>query len=289
MNAAASANVFAAYLTKKDFPSVMVNHMKKTICILLLFCILILVSCDPFWPSPEALASGKVDDIYSIMAVSFIPACAEPYLDTFRTVSVDEYGRKLFMYHGAQGAKSSIRDWIFVSQGSDGKYSYYYEDLCCQAITPEQREELKTSGTDCSFVSDLLSVNDWQKPVDKTKCSKVKIANHTCGYSSEIAKLFGYVRERDHYNSETNTFHDLLSVCRDEEDNQLYMVVETTDGKIGLLQAYIVKDDKIAAWADISVDDMFSEIHDFKKANGFGKSKTYTIIGYNAYTHQWLG
>ncbi|MBR0231689.1 MAG: hypothetical protein IJQ53_05640 [Clostridia bacterium] len=263
--------------------------MKKTICILLLFCLLFLSSCDPFLPTSEELASGKVDDIYSVMAVSFIPASIERYLDTFKTVSEDEYGRKLFIYHGAQGAIGSIRDWVFVSQGSDGYYSYYYEDVCCQAITPEQCEEIKENGPDCSFVSGLLSVNDWQKPVDKTKCSKVRIANHSGNYSFEIAKLFEYDREKDHYNRETNTFHYLIGICRDDEDNQLYMVVETTDGKIGLLQAYIVKDDKIAVWADISVDEMFSEIHNFKKANGFGKSKTYTIIGYNSHTHQWLG
>lgn len=266
----------------------MVNHMKKIVCFLLLLCLFILSSCHTLI-FPGMVPYGDVDELYSIMAVTFIPSKVEYDFDEFKIIETDGYGRKLFVYFDYIGVFAPEHYyWAFVCQSSDDTYSYFYEDLCCQAITPEQSKELKRRGSDCSFISGLLSVNDWQKPVDKTKCSKVRITNNSHSFPPEIPKVLGC--EENKYSSETEPYRNIEAICADSDGNQLYMCVEKNISQnYYLIRAFIINGDRIIAQTDIDFEHIFAEIHEFKQSNGFGATKTYTVLSYNDHTKQWLG
>lgn len=259
--------------------------MKRVYCFIVAFVVLVLVSCEPF-PGPGNLAYGDVDDLYSVMTVTFIPAQVDEALDSFRIVDTDEYGRKLFIYYANQGALGPINRWAFIIQCSDETYSYFYEDQCCRALTAEQANKLKSEGAKYGEISELLAENDWQMPLDKSKCSRVKITNNPHNHPKEIYELFGFDIETMRYSS--GRFRSLFGLCRDSDGNQLYMFVEYDGENYYAIQASIVNNDSIAAQTEINVENIFDEISAFKRANGFGIDKTYTSIGSDSYRKKWL-
>jgi len=227
----------------------------------------------------DSLEEGNVDDLYAVMSVSFIPAIVDPERDSFPTISIDEYGRKLFVYVGSQGGIGPLWIWAFVCQDSDDTYSYFYEDICCQPISRACYFDLKNKKKDVTqYLPELLERNDWGKPLDKSKCSKVCHNRYMKGYRNSL-KLFGFDDVGESYDSETRRYTNVVGICGDEEDYQLWLYVESDRYDYYALKAYIIKDCEITAQADISIDDLFNEIHRFKQENVFGKSKTYYSYG----------
>jgi len=137
--------------------------IKKMKYMLMIFMIsLMLVSCT----STEY--KGEFPQLYSVATHSILGNLGyADHTDSIITIiEEDGFGRILFSY-----TEETTTYSILILQKSDEVYSYYYEDY--NFISKEFQIGNNYFSTD--KIDELKKINDWNKEINESKCTKVKI------------------------------------------------------------------------------------------------------------------
>ena len=83
-------------------------------------------------------------------------------------LEIDDYGRILFSYSEDMYGNSR---YILIMQRADSERAYYYPDDCYVYVCPETT----ALNLDLSEIIELKHINDWNKPLDESKCEGTEI------------------------------------------------------------------------------------------------------------------
>lgn len=88
-------------------------------------------------------------------------------------LETDSFGRILFSYSEDTNGYGGFGCYILIMQKSDGKKAYYYADDCYTHIVFENENVL--IDLDLSEINELKELNDWNKPLDESKCESTDV------------------------------------------------------------------------------------------------------------------
>lgn len=122
---------------------------------------------------------GEQPELYSVAWASI------PTLSGFRSngealydavvevLETDDYGRILFSYSEDVRDYDGFGCYILIMQRTDGEKAYYYSDDCYIYMDYENSNVL--IDVDSSEIEDLKALNDWNEPIDESKCEVTDI------------------------------------------------------------------------------------------------------------------
>jgi signal peptidase I len=169
------------------------NKRISIITVLVVLPLLILSGCIVPSDPPAYLYRGDHVDLNCVATNNILGIFA---VDNNNIVVVDEdfYGRRLFIYWGNSNAASYQLRYdkppaiygILISQKTDGDTVYFYPDYNF-VIYKDNRETrswpkneyLLEYAYDAAIADDiewLKNQNDWEKPIDESKCVSVKVS-----------------------------------------------------------------------------------------------------------------
>lgn len=97
-------------------------------------------------------------------------------------IETDSYGRVLFSYSerkdypdGKGGYKEGI--YLLVMQSKDADAVRYYPEDCYRFVKVERVEYREKYTVDPEVIDELKLFNDWEKPIDNSKCDSTEIVN----------------------------------------------------------------------------------------------------------------
>ena len=98
-----------------------------------------------------------------------------PYVDVIET---DSYGRVLFSYSERQYIDNPDGTYfecvyLVVMQKKDETSAYYYPENCYYCVTVDVDNE--EYSYDADVIAKLKLLNDWEKPIDESKCDSTAI------------------------------------------------------------------------------------------------------------------
>lgn len=251
-------------------------------CIILITCLMLvsLCACDPVFRG--SILDLKYADLFQVAAYSSFGVTTSTRLKGVNSIVVleeDSYGRILFLYRD-QSDFSSWFQWckgLFIAQKSEDSTVWFYEDFCYKMWGGT--EEL-----DWAYVDTLKEQNDWGKPINETKMSKLKYdgmnycLNIPYSEESDADELISNTPEVQSFleSATLNEERALLSsyLCRDETDQRIFLIGGVTkryqETRYGPYFIYILKPDGDYECVEIrNPFDCNQELHDLKVKNNW--------------------
>ena len=210
--------------------------------------------------------SGNRYDLYRLALNSFPgPREGRGAIIDETSIEKDDYGRELYIiqfhhagwfYYDTIVNDSNVNAAYVISQGHDDQRVYYYEDLCFKLF--DDSENIQRS-----LLEEMKMGNDWNKPINKDKCSSRL-------YTDDFAGMQNLTFNYDAWKSISSLFGKESQICAITEDasgKELYGVCVEKDGiKASYLVIYhpgkeidIEKDT-----LKLSSFDFGTELHEFK-------------------------
>ncbi len=110
----------------------------------------------------------------SIPTLSGFASNGEALYDaTVEILETDDYGRILFSYTEDCMDYDGVGYYVLIMQRTDGEKAYYYPDDCYMFTFLEEEDAL--IDIDSDEIKELKELNDWDKPLDESKCEGTDI------------------------------------------------------------------------------------------------------------------
>lgn len=90
-------------------------------------------------------------------------------------LETDNYGRILFRYSEDANGYGQYDCYILIMQRADDKNAYYYPDDCYTFLSLEYEDLWNDLDLNGSEITALKERNDWDKPLDASKCESTQI------------------------------------------------------------------------------------------------------------------
>lgn len=252
------------------------------ICVILITCLMLvsLCACDPIFRA--SIADLKYADLFQVAAYSSFGVTTSTRLMGMNSIVIleeDFYGRILFLYRDRYDFSSWFQGCkgLFIVQKSEDDTVWFYEDFCYK--TWGGTEEM-----DWAYVDTLKEKNDWEKPLNEKKMSKLEYDG--LDYCLDIP----HAEESDAGKFITNTqeFKPFLQftsesiersitysyLCKDETDQRIFLacgITEQDDEETyGPYYIYLIRPDGSYECVEInSPFDCNQELHDLKVKNNW--------------------
>ena len=247
------------------------NKLLKTV--LLTVCLIVLI---PFAGCAYKGYSGKRTDLYTVAVNSVLWNLGHSYGADFAVDSqieileTDKFGRTLFTYREKYYSRDSISfSALLVLQCSSDGYAYFYEDY--NYLIKEQESHSATlQNFDESEKENLKSLNDWDKELDLSKCTKKKISRKKQAIPTDTNKIRKEVISQfNPLSSHCTVFLHLLTT--DANANFIvYGFIDKLDDEDILFSAFVNSEGVVADW--LIPDDLYNyqeELRSFKQVNGW--------------------
>ena len=184
------------------------KNNKQTISIFLSLALLILSGCDD-----QLSYRGAYTDLNCIVTNSILGYYSIDY-NTIVVMEEDAYGRKMFINWGQSVAaldkfdadKPTYIFCILISQKTEDGFVYYYPDYNFTIYKVENpkrfnpsKEELYQYARNIGVEDDvewLKEQNDWEKPIDESKCVSIKVSRRSREYTSRTPPATTEAREK---------------------------------------------------------------------------------------------
>ena len=251
-------------------------------CIILITCLMLvsLCACDPVFRG--SILDLKYADLFQVAAYSSFGVTTSTRLKGVNSIVVleeDSYGRILFLYRD-QSDFSSWFQWckgLFIAQKSEDSTVWFYEDFCYKMWGGT--EEL-----DWAYVDTLKEQNDWGKPINETKMSKLKYdgmnycLNIPHDEKTSAGNLISNTQEFKQF-LQTTSQASVRSItysylCKDETDQRIFLACGVTEQykniEYGPYYIYLIRLD--GSYECIEIDGPFDcnqELHDLKVKNNW--------------------
>lgn len=193
--------------------------------ILVISIVMSLGSC--FWPGYR----GENPALFTVAVNNVFASCGygsngevmyDPAIEVLET---DDYGRVLFFY---QELRRNYTTSLLILQKSDEETASYYRDVCCISIYGDTYELTKDSFCEAE-IDALKAANDWNQPINDSKCATTPIVNHKPKGSLELEKadfeaaIQTYVKQNG-YLGDDHIYRLSRFVSVDAEGRELYYV-----------------------------------------------------------------
>lgn len=247
--------------------------MKKVILLIMMPFFLLLISC--FYRG----YSGEDANLYTV-AINSVPWLnghswsadfeSDPQLEIIDT---DQYKRIMFIYYEKYYSGSDISfSSLIICQTSNEKEVFYYEDV--NFIVKEQEiysQNLKDFTSE--EIEYLKLINDWNKPINYSKCIKKEIQTKKSeiNYEDEIKNQL--IRKFDLVDRGYSLYMDLLTYNLDNSKFIIYGYIRKSENNgicfIGLVEKGQEDKIKFETVVPSNVYDYKDELYEFKKSNNW--------------------
>ncbi len=180
-------------------------------------------------PNPE-LCSVAWANLVGIMGYwSDGELTGDPTLEILQT---DSYGRVLFSYSEEHFYKEKKGVYLLVMQSCDGSTASYYPEDCYYHVFADVVDDKCIYDTE--VIEALKLLNDWEKPIDASKCESTEIVTRkpegkidnaeNDSYLEEIVERY-YERDGRYVNPRNISFVSLSRfVMKDDYGREMYIV-----------------------------------------------------------------
>ena len=204
---------------------------------------------------------GSYVDLFTVTSNSILGVWGDA--DQIIVLEEDDFGRRMFFHWGRSQIaeeKDGYEYWaIVISQKTDskGKYTYFYPEvnflLYKVSFTGEPiygweldrlKENAYTLATE-KEINELKMRNDWNKPFDEAKCTKVKVSRAGRGIDDKLITkskkdiIYNYLRSgstqgdwADYYltSDSYNRHIFFINYIKDKEHKESYLLILFPDG-----------------------------------------------------------
>ena len=217
---------------------------------------------------------GKHIDLHTIIMNNTLGVATSRVGLWARPMDEDSFGRRMFIYGGHEIA-------IGICQKSDNKYVYYYPDDCyiLYNLTIEQRWSLIEDGELSDSVWDIIpaedlemlkEMNDWDKPIDESRCEKKKISRNSSGNFVKDEAMMAFYAVIDYDRSSPEWFQYMTS---DDYGRHIYFS-RICDSDGNYIDNYAVMFHPDKRFDYIKIIDLFDyreQMKEFKARNNWGE------------------
>lgn len=154
-------------------------------------------------------------EFFSIAVYSLLGIQGKRY-DEIEVLEKDSKGRTLFAFVSND---SPVNDYetgfysIIICQKTDSKYAYYYSDY--NFITAPTSEDISEAE-----ILELKARNDWEKELDESKMTKVKIEELELSDDRKKTDIF-----KNLVDFENERVYDIISLGKDQNNRWLYYAI----------------------------------------------------------------
>jgi len=232
------------------------------------------------------LHTESSNSLFGLYAVNETPVLMEE----------DAFGRVLYFY---KVGSSIARDEIYgdgsifaflIMQKSNDEYVYYYSDI--NFIVRKRPETIPYSVGGAALLEEVLKTipneeveelkakNDWGKPIDESKCIKVKLARINRHYTEEYAgrhlvpqSIMQEVYDKMCINGSPNIGVFFRYLTSDDYDRHIYFF-RTSDKDWKLTNSYVVMFKLDGSYEIAEIVDLWNyqeELIAFKEGNNWNK------------------
>ena len=174
---------------------------------------------------------GEHPELFTVAVNNVFASCGtssngearfDPGIEVLET---DDYGRVLFFYLETLNEYSPS---LLILQKSDEETASYYRDMCCISIYGDTYELSKDSFSEAEIEA-LKAANDWNQPINDSKCVSTPIVKHKPEGSLELkdadfeAAIQTYARQ-DGYLGDDHIYRFSYFSAADGKGRELYYV-----------------------------------------------------------------
>ena len=256
--------------------------MTSRLCILSIVILIsiLLSACEPI--QNGSILDTEYEDLFQVAAYSAFGVSTAYRVMGFNRISIlekDSYGRTLFLYED----RSDVPFWfrkcsgLFVVQKSDNNTVWFYEDFCYKMWGANK-------GINWAYAETLKEQNDWGKPINEPKLSKLQYEgldycrsiphsedSDACEYIEGTSEAQQFLKEATPHEVRSLSYFYL---CKDEANQQIFLLTgEVKRGESvfwGPYYIYLLRPDGSYECVEIkSPFDCNQELHDLKVKNNW--------------------
>ena len=251
-------------------------------CILLAICFILvsLCACDPVFRG--SILDMKYADLFQVAAYSSFGVTTSTRLMGMNSIVVlekDLYGRTLFLYNDNFNFSSWFKGCkgLFIAQKSEDNTVWFYEDFCYKMWGGTEK-------LDWAYIDTLKEQNDWGKPINEPKLSKLQYEgldycrsiphsedSDACEYIEGTPEAQQFLGEALPQKPRSLSYFYL---CKDEANQQIFLLIGEdkcgTNTFWGPYYIYLLRPDGSYECVEVkSPFDCNQELHDLKVKNNW--------------------